>query len=83
MANTFTTNTTTTAIAANTEYKLYINCATATNDCKFYINDVLVATHTTNLPTATQGLGYGNRVTTLTTVAKNLKTEAIYIRHDF
>lgn len=83
VANTFTTTTTTTAIAANTEYKLYINCSTASTDCKFYINDVLVATHTTNLPTITQTLGYGNRVITLTTAARNLKTSSIYLRHDF
>lgn len=46
------------AIAANTAYTLRIDCGAS--DVKFYVNNVLAATHTTALPTATQLLGYGN-----------------------
>jgi predicted alternative tryptophan synthase beta-subunit len=67
------TTATTTAIAASTVYRLRITCANATPDVKFYINDVLVATHTgASLPTSTQLLGYGVRVATLTTAARIL-----------
>ena len=45
------TTTTTVAITADTRYLMRID-ASATDNVRFYINDVLVATHTTNLPTS-------------------------------
>ncbi|MCR4294041.1 MAG: hypothetical protein NUW21_00795, partial [Elusimicrobia bacterium] len=55
-ADTGTTTVTATAIAVSTRYTLTID-ATDSAAIKFYINDVVVATHTTNLPTATVALG--------------------------
>jgi hypothetical protein len=59
---------TTTAIAANTMYTLRIQMQAAA--VRFYINDILVNTHTTNLPTATQLMGWQVKATTLTTAAR-------------
>ena len=78
VANTFTTTITTQSIAVNTKYLMRIVCSTV--DIKFYINDVLVATHNTNMPTSTQLLGYGNRVTTLTTAIRYILWGRIAIR---
>jgi hypothetical protein len=50
-----TVTTTTAAIAVSTRYALRFECSAS--DVKFYIDDVLVATHTTTLPTSTQSLG--------------------------
>lgn len=50
-----TVTTTSIAIAVSTKYSLRIECGAS--DIKFYINDVLAATHTTTLPTSTQLLG--------------------------
>ena len=52
-----TVNATSVAIAINTEYKLMIDAFDPTS-IKFYINDLLVATHTTNLPSTTADLLY-------------------------
>lgn len=49
-------------VSINTNYSMRIICSMADNNVKFYINDALVATHTTQLPTSTQTLGYGIRV---------------------
>jgi len=43
-------------IAASTKYLLRIEVV-STSSVKFYINDTLVATHTTTLPTSSQNLG--------------------------
>jgi hypothetical protein len=55
-ADTGTETTTTSAIAVSTRYVLMID-ATNSASIAFYVNGTLVATHTTNLPTATQALG--------------------------
>lgn len=63
--------TTSVAIAVNTTYKMRIVCSSATPDIKFYIDDVLVATHTgASLPTATTALLMGNLLTVTTATAK-------------
>ncbi|MDQ3076934.1 MAG: hypothetical protein M3Q63_02700 [bacterium] len=77
-----TVTATTQSIAANTTYIMRIVCANSLTDCKYYINNTLVATHTTTLPTATQLMGYGNRVTTLSAAIRNLKWGRISIIHD-
>lgn len=66
-----TTTTTTQSIAADTRYKLRIKL-TSTN-VLFYINDVLVATHTTNLPGATQNLTWRTSVTNLNAAAQDIR----------
>lgn len=57
-------------VSTNTTYTMRIVCNTANADVKFYINGNLVTTHTGSLPTATQGLGYGIRVSPITGVAR-------------
>jgi hypothetical protein len=51
---TTTTTTTTAAIAASTLYKLKVE--TDGSECRFYVDGVLVATHTTNLPGSTTSM---------------------------
>jgi hypothetical protein len=59
------------AIAAATAYDMRIRLlGTAV---EFYINDSLMARHTTNLPVATGMLGFGVRVATLAAGAKSIK----------
>lgn len=65
------------AVAINTVYTFRIVFNTAAADVKFYINDALVATHTTKLPDATTGMNYGVSVTTLETVIKSFKWSRI------
>lgn len=52
-----TVTTTTTAIAANTWYTLRIEVNAAANSAKFYVDGVLVATNTTNIPTGVNSCG--------------------------
>lgn len=51
-----TVTTTTAAIAVSTKYSLRFECKAS--DVDFYVNDVLVATHSTTLPTGSQDLGF-------------------------
>jgi hypothetical protein len=66
---------TTVAVAASTAYTMRIRLSAT--DVKFYINDVLVATHTSTLPTTTTGLGYYVGVTTLAASARTIKVGRI------
>jgi len=59
-----------TAIATSTSYTIRIECQASS--VLFYINDVLVRTETSTLPTSTQLLGVALRITTLTGAAKRL-----------
>jgi len=52
-----TVTTTSVAIAVDTVYFLRIRWNAAADEIKFYIDDVLVATHTTDLPTSSTSLG--------------------------
>lgn len=65
------------AVAANTVYTFRIVFSSTVPDVKFYINDTLVATHTTKLPTTTELIAYGISVTTLETVIKSFKWSRI------
>jgi hypothetical protein len=71
--------TTSVAVAINTAYKLRIRVVT-TSKVEFYINNVLVATHTTTLPTSSTLLGYGCQVTTLTTGPHNIRVSRISLQ---
>lgn len=71
--------TTTIAVAINTAYKLRIVVNT-TSKVSFYINNVLVAVHTSTLPTSSTLLGYGCQVTTLTTGPHNIRVSRISIQ---
>ena len=51
--------TSTAAIAASTEYRLRIECELAIPEGRFYVDDVLVGTHTANLPALDTMLGHG------------------------
>jgi hypothetical protein len=68
--------TTTVAVAINTAYKLRI-VVNSTSKVSFYINNVLVAVHTSTLPTSSTLLGYGCQITTLTTVKHNIRVSRI------
>jgi hypothetical protein len=65
------------AVAINTIYVFRIEFDETTPEIRFYINDVLVATHSTNLPDATTQIYYGISVTTLETVSKSFKWSRI------
>ena len=81
-ASTNTVVTTSVAVVANTVYLMRIVCSNVTNDIRYYINGVLVATISTNLPTSSQLMGYGMRVTTLSAAARNLKWSRCHILHN-
>lgn len=67
------------AHTANTEYAFKIDCSDPAS-IKFYINGVLVATHTTNLPTTSQDLGWHAQVrNTGATNAKVIKLNRMVI----
>lgn len=51
------------AVSTSTAYSLWVICSAS--DCKGYVNGVLKATRTTNLPTATQTMGYNVSVSSL------------------
>ena len=70
------------AVVANAVYLMRIVCSNVTGDVRFYINGLLVATLNTNLPTASQGLGYAVRVTTLAAAARNIKWSRIHVLHN-
>lgn len=75
-----TVTVTTAAIAVSTRYKLRID-ATDPASIKFYINDALVATHTTTLPTSSTKLGIEGRLRTLENVAKALALSRVVLNH--
>lgn len=68
-----TVTTTTVAITTTTSYRLRIVCDAGGAAVRFYINGILVATHTTTLPTSTQNLGHICKVRTLEAVAKSIR----------
>lgn len=65
-----TTTTTSVAVTTSTFYTLRIKCSGS--NVYFYIDGALVATHTATLPTSTQLMGYGARVTALVATAKRI-----------
>lgn len=68
-----TVTTTTVAIAAATSYELLVEGNSAGTAYRFFVNGVLAATHTTNLPTTTTALGYLVRLRTLAASARALR----------
>lgn len=73
-----TVTVTTVALTANTVYNLAIEVDSAGANVKFYINGILVATHTTNLPTGATNLGHVERLRTLDAVAKLISLSKVY-----
>lgn len=73
------------AVATSTDYMFAIKVV-STSSVEFYISTdlgvsyTLVATHTTNLPTSTQGMNYWFKIITLENVAKSIKASYTYIR---
>jgi hypothetical protein len=68
-----TVTTTTMPIAAGTLYRLRIVCQAGFGNVKFYINDTLVATHTTHLPDTTQALSWLSKITNLNSTSKGFR----------
>ena len=75
-----TISTTTFPITFGTAYQMNIDCSVGV-DCKFYINGILVATHTTALPASGQTMGYAARVTNLLSTARNIRWTRLSITH--
>lgn len=67
-----TVTTTTVAFTADTTYRLMIVVDAGGASIRFYIDDVLVATHVADLPAVAQNLGHVERITTLDAVAKSV-----------
>jgi hypothetical protein len=62
-AGTHEVSTTSVAVTSNTRYRFRIVCTTTT--IKFYINDALVATHSTSVPSGSTGMAWFCSVTNL------------------
>jgi hypothetical protein len=73
-----TTTTTTVAVAANGVHDMAI--VLSASDVKFYIANLLVGTHTTNLPTATQLLTPRIHVTTLAVATRAIAWSKVELR---
>ena len=71
--------TTTVAIAANTKYRLRIEFGVS--DVKFYVDDVLVATHSTNIPGSTTALGEAWTFVNLSAASRSAKLSRLWMRH--
>lgn len=67
------------AVAADTHYLFRIVCTPTS--AKFYIDDVLVATNSTNIPTSTQAIGENVSGTTLTNAIRYAKWSRLWVRH--
>jgi hypothetical protein len=78
-AGTGTVTVTTVPIVANTVYKLRMEVDPAGANVKFYIDGVLVATHTTDLPAAAQNLGHVEQVRTLDASAKIISISKVQL----
>jgi hypothetical protein len=76
-----TITTTSVAVAQDTKYELLIDMSDQSN-VRFYINGVLVATHTTTLPGSTQNIGHHEQIRTLVASAKNVKLSRIFMEHN-
>lgn len=70
-ATTPTVTATSVAIATGTEYVLRIEMSASA--VEFFIDDVLVNTHTTNLPVSTTTVGLGATITALAASAKGIR----------
>lgn len=75
-----TVTATTVAVAQDTVYEFMIAMTDPAN-IRFYINGILVATHTTNLPSLTQDLGHNEQIRTLIASSVNIKLKRIFMEH--
>lgn len=75
-----TTTTTAVAYAASTEAVFRIEMDAAVG-VSFYIDDVRVALHTTNLPGNTTNMGFASTVTTLNSTAKDQRVGTFTLLH--
>jgi hypothetical protein len=72
------------AVAINTWYKLRIEVLCDTSVINFYVNDVLVATHTTNIPAAaTRVQPFMNFTKTIGTTNREVAVDYVAIKQDF
>lgn len=78
--STGTTTTTTVAITAHTAYTFRVDVV-STTEMRFYIDNVLVATHTTNLPTATTDLIPQCKVRALANAVRSIRWAWFHVRH--
>jgi hypothetical protein len=67
----------TVAIDQSNRFSIVVDSAGA--NVRFYIDEVLVATHTTTLPGATTNLGYVHKIRTLEAVAKSIRFSKLLI----
>ena len=74
------TQTTTVAVSSQTDYTLEIEIV-STTEIKFYINGVLHATHTSDLPGATTTLFPRCMVRTLTTSVRSVRWSWFHMQH--
>lgn len=75
-----TATTTTVAVASNTAYTFRVDVV-STTEIRFYVNGTLVATHTTNLPTATVDLIPYCKVRTLANAVRSVRWAWFHVRH--
>lgn len=68
------------AIATNTRYRFLVVTRSSGTSFDFYIDDVLVATRSTNLPSATQGLAFHGGLRSRTTTAKSWRFRKNWLR---
>jgi hypothetical protein len=76
-----TVTTTTVAVTAGTAYRLRIEVNAIATSIKFYINDILVGTHTTNLPTTTTSLAARESITTLSAASRTMDISRLAVSH--
>lgn len=74
--------TTTAAVAANTAHSFRVEMDESPGAVRFYIDEALVRRATSTVPATSTLLGWGVRVTTLTTASRNARWGATQIRHD-
>jgi hypothetical protein len=83
--STGTVTTTSASVVASTAYRLRIHVQDSTysglEQVRFWVNDVLVATHTTNLPLTGFTLIPHVRLTTLTAAARGIAWGRIALSH--
>ena len=65
--------------SANGVYRLRVQCRAS--DIRYFVNGSLVATHSTNLPTATVMMGYNISAATLTNASRAIKWQRVSIIH--
>jgi hypothetical protein len=74
--------TTTTAIAADTTYRLGMVIDAATTTLRFYINGILVATHTTELPGSGNSVSHVEQVRALAAASKIIRIGGVWVNQN-